>query len=323
MLRILFGFLLGALSMSALPTWAQSFPDRPVQIVVAYPPGGGSDALSRLLAPKLEKIWGQPVVVTNRPGAQGNIGTSYALRANPDGYTILALITSSAVINPHIYENTGFNPIDDAAPIIRATRQPMILVANPNIPVETLKDIEELARAQPGKLSFGSTAAQLELLGEHFKHTRKIDLLHVPYNGAGPAFTAILGGTIDLLIGGTTAAIPQINAGKLRGVAILDRDRVPSLPDVPSAQESGYPEFNDLIEWYGYAAPAGTPPEIIAKLHAGFMQALEDPEVQAGIQSRGFKVAPSTPEEFADQIKQDYERWGELVKTTGVKGRSQ
>lgn len=320
MLRLLWIAVLACTASFHPFALAQTFPDRPVKIIAVFPPGGGSDVLVRLLAPKLQELWGQPVVVENRAGAQGAVGTNFALKSKPDGYTILAIVTGPIALSPHMQTGIGYDVLKDLVPVVRATQQPVVMVGNPNVPVKSLKDVEELARAKPGKLTFGSSSAQPQLVGEYFKVSRKVDLLHVRYNGVSPALVDVLSGTTDLLIGGPAAVSEHIKAGKLRGIVVFGRERVDSMPDVPSALEAGYPELSDLVEWYGYGVPAGTPQPIVDKLSADFLKVLNDPEIKEAVRGRGLRVSPASADEFSRQLRTDYERWGNLIKATGVRG---
>lgn len=319
MLRLLGAVLVACIAFAAPSAGAATFPEKPVRLIVPFPPGGGSDTLARILSKKLQDMWGQPLVVDNRGGAQGSVGTAMGAKATPDGYTIVLIVHGAMAINPHTYDNVGYDVLKDFAPIARATEQSYVLVANPSVPVKTLKDVEDLARQKPGKLTFATSGAGPQLVGELFKLTTKTNLLHVPYKGAGPASLAVLAGETDLLISNPTSVVQNVKAGKLRGIVVLGKDRNESIPEVPNAVESGYPDLSDIPEWYGFAAPAGTPEPIIRKLNADFVAALNDPEVQKSIRALGTTPSPSTPEEFAKQIRFDYERWGKVVKAAGVK----
>ena len=319
MLRLIYTLVFVCAGAFALPATAQTFPDKSVRIIVATPAGGGSDLLSRILAKKLQEIWGQPVIVENHSGAQGSVGTAMAMKAKPDGYTLSTIFFGSIAINPYVYDNVGYDVLKDVVPVVRATQQPMVLVANPNLPVKSLKDVESLARSKPGSLSFATTGSLPQILGELLKRTTNTDLLHVKYNGAGQGIGAILGGVTDLMISSPASVVAHIKAGKLRGIAVMGKERLDSMPDVPTALESGYPQLSDLVEWYGFAVPAGTPAPIVAKLNADFVKALNDPEVQKSIRGLGMGPAPTTTEEFARQVKYDYERLGKIVKDSGIK----
>jgi tripartite-type tricarboxylate transporter receptor subunit TctC len=308
-------------ALTAPAAWAQAtqFPDKPVRLVVPFPPGGGSDALARILSKKMPEIWSQPLVVDNRGGTQGSLGTASGIKAPADGYTITLIVHGAMAINPFIYQSVGYDVTKDFAPVIRATEQSYILVANPKVPVNNLKELEALAKRQPGKLTFATSGAGPQLVGELFKLTTKTHLLHVPYKGAGPAVLAVLAGETDFMISNPTAVVPHLKAGKLKGIAVLGKARNDAIPDVPHALEAGYPALSDIPEWYGFAVPAGTPAAIVNKLNADFARALNSPDVQAAIRGLGTTPSPSTPDEFARQIAFDYERWGRVVREAGVK----
>lgn len=312
--RLLAGFCVALLAGAAL-----AFPDKPVRIVVPFPPGGGTDALTRILSVELGKIWNQQVIVDNRAGAQGNIGTLAGVKASPDGYTITLAHQGVLTINPYIYNNIGFDPVKDLLPITRATEQPFVLVTNPNLPARTLKDLVDLARKQPGKLSFASSASGPQMAGEMFKLASGTNLLHVAYKGAGPAIIDLLGGQVDMMFANPASASPHVKSGKLRALVVFGKKRIDAMPEVPTAAEAGYPQLGETPEWYGYAVPVGTPQAIINKLNADFTAALKTPEAQKSIQTLGLTASPSTPEEFARQIKADNEAWGKVVKAAGVK----
>lgn len=310
--------LLGMALAFAASLAQAAYPDRPVRLIVPFPPGGGSDTLARTLQKKLQDQLGQPVIIENRGGAQGSIGTAYGIHQAPDGYTITLIVQGAMAINPFIYSDVGYDVLKDFAPVVRATEQAYVLVARPNLPIDSLKQLEDAARAQPGKITFATSGAGPQLVGELFKLTTKTDLLHVPYKGAGPASTALLAGDVDLQISNPTSVVQNVKAGKAKGIAVLGRERNPEIPDVPSAVEAGYPAL-DVPEWYGFAVPVGTPAAIVNKLNADFVAVLKDPEVQKSIRAHGTAPSPSTPEEFAEQIRKDYDRWGKVAKQAGVK----
>ncbi|MBI4192743.1 MAG: tripartite tricarboxylate transporter substrate binding protein [Betaproteobacteria bacterium] len=308
------------LAITAVPSYAAApFPERPVRLIVPFPPGGGTDTLARILNKKLSEIWGQPVVIDNRGGAQGNLGTAIGAKARPDGYTVTLVIHGTLTINPHMYSDPGYNPIKDFAAVSGGTENWYVLVANPSVPAKTLKELIDLAKSKPGVLTFGTSASGPQLVGELFKLTTGTNLVHVPYTGAGPAVIALLASDVGLLISSPPAIVPHVKTGKVRAIAVFSKERNEALPDVPSALEQGYPELSDVPEWYGFAVPTGTPEAIINALNAGFVAALKDPAVQKSIRVLGMTPSPSTPQEFAKQIRFDYERWGKIVKAAGVK----
>jgi tripartite-type tricarboxylate transporter receptor subunit TctC len=308
-------------AFAAAPVLAQdAFPDKPVRFVVPFPPGGGTDAFARLVGAKLAEIWKQQVIVDNRAGAQGNIGTALGAKAAPDGYTIILAHQGALTINPHLYTGgTGFDTLRDFAAVSRGMESAAVLVVHPAVPANSMQELAKLAADRPGALTFASTASLQQLLGELFKLTTGTNIVHVPYKGAGPAVNDLLAGNVSMMFANPTSTVPQVKAGKLRALGILGAKRNDALPNVPTAAEAGYPQFNDTIEWYGVVAPAATPPETIARLNAAVVRALKDPDVAARLSGIGQTPSPSTPEEFGAQILADYERWGKVVKASGAK----
>ncbi|MGZ9014106.1 MAG: Bug family tripartite tricarboxylate transporter substrate binding protein [Burkholderiales bacterium] len=298
---------------------AESYPTRPIRFIVPFPPGGGTDAVARILSPKLTEYLGQQIIVDNRAGAQGNIGTAAAAKAPADGYTILLAHQGAMTINPHLYSNTGFDTLRDLAAVTRGTATAMVLIAHPSLPARTLKELAALAKQNPGKLTFASTASGQQLAGELFKLTTSTDLLHVPYKGAGPAVIDLLAGNVMLMFSNPTSVVPHVKAGKLRAIAVLGTTRNEALPGAQTATEAGYPALATVLEWYGVAAPAGTPREAIARLNGAIVKALGSPDVIDRMNALGQTIAPAGPDEFGKQIREDYERWGKVVKAAGVK----
>ncbi|HEY4373373.1 MAG TPA: tripartite tricarboxylate transporter substrate binding protein [Burkholderiales bacterium] len=296
-----------------------AFPDHPVRIIVPFPPGGGTDTLSRIVASELTQMWGQQVIVDNRSGAQGNIGTAIAAKSPPDGYTLVLTHQGVMTVNPFIYSNPGFDPLKDLVPITRGSQQPFILVVNPKLPAKTLKEMTALAKASPGKYTFASSASGPQMAGEMYKMTAGINLLHVPYKGAGPAVIDLLAGQVDMMFSNPTSAAQHVKSGKLRALAVFALKRNDVMPEVPTSTEAGYPQLSEMIEWYGYSAPLGTPPALIRQLNTDFVRCLNMPEVQQQIRAQGLEPSPSTPAEFAQQIRTDYDKWGKVAKASGVK----
>jgi tripartite-type tricarboxylate transporter receptor subunit TctC len=295
------------------------FPDKPVRFIVPFPPGGGTDALARILAAKLGELWGQQVIVDNRAGAQGNIGTAAGAKAAPDGYTITFAHQGALVINPHLYKDTGYDTLKDFAAVARTTEMAFIAVAHPSVPAKDLKELAQYARQNPGKLTFASTSAGPHIVGELFKLTTKTDLVHVPYKGAGPAINDLLGGQVSLMFSNPTSTVPHVKTGKLRALGIMDSKRSPALPDVPTALESGFPELSNVVEWYGVVVPAATPREIVRKLSADVLRTMDLSDVKDRIVQIGQAPSPAGPEEFDRYIRADYERWGRVVKASGAR----
>jgi len=268
-----------ALCLAGAAFAQDKFPDKPVRFIVPFPPGGGTDALARILGARLAEQWGQQVVIDNRAGAQGNIGTAAGARAAPDGYTITFAHQGALVINPHLYKDPGYDTLRDFAAVARTTEMAFVAVAHPSVPAANLRELAQYARQNPGKLTFASTSAGPHIVGELFKQATGTDLVHVPYKGAGPAINDLLGGQVALMFSNPTSTVPHVKSGKLRALGVMDTKRNPALPDVPTAQESGLPELSSVIEWYGIVVPAATPGPIVKRLGDSVLRAMSAPEV--------------------------------------------
>lgn len=299
-------------------TGAQDYPNKPIRIIVPFPPGGGTDTFARIVGAKLTEMWGPQVIVDNRGGAQGNIGTAIGARAAPDGYTMTLAYVGTLAINPHLYSNPGFDPFRDFAAVSRGTKESWILAVHPSLPVKTMKDLAALAKKNPGKLTFASSASGTQLVGELFKIATGTDIVHVPYKGAGPAVIDLLAGNVQIMFSNPTAAVPHVKSGKLRALAVTGSERLDALPEVQTAVEAGYSDLN-VVGWYGIIVPAETPRNVITRLNAGVVHALNSPDVVKRMHATGQAPSPSTPEEFAKEIRVDFERWGKVVKAAGVK----
>lgn len=298
---------------------AESYPERPIRFIVPMPPGGALDTAARILGAKLSETLGQPIVIDNRAGAQGNIATTLGAKAAPDGYTMTLGFAGSLVINPHLYRNPGYDTLKDFAAISRTIEIPYILMVNPAVPVKTMKDLELLAKQNPGKLTFASGSSTSQLAGELFKLATRTNMVHIPYSGAAPASIALVAGEVNTIFSLPPAMLPFVQAGKLRAVTVLSDKRIEVFPDVPTAVEAGYPELSNVFEWHGVVVPALTPRAAIVKLNAAIVQALNSPDVLKRIRSVGLTAAPSTPAEFAAYIRADFARWGRIVKESGAK----
>ena len=295
-----------------------SFPTKPVRFIVPFAPGGGTDAFARMLSAKLTQTWGQQVIVENRAGAQGNIGTAAGAKAAPDGYTMTVAYVGTLAINPHLYRDAGFDPLKEFAAVTRGTLEAWVLVVHPSLPVHSVKELAALAKRHPGQLTFASSASGTQLVGELFKQATGTDILHVPYKGAGPAVIDLLAGNVQIMYSNPTAAVPHVRSGKLRGLAVTGRKRLAALPDLPTGVEAGFPTL-DVLGWYGVVVPAGTPPLIVTKLNTDLVSALNSPDVRERMNALGQELSPSTPGEFQEQIRNDYAMWGKIVRASGVK----
>ncbi|MEP6702413.1 MAG: tripartite tricarboxylate transporter substrate binding protein [Betaproteobacteria bacterium] len=299
---------------------AQSWPSKPIHVVVPFAPGGPADLLPRLIGPKLTEAWGQPVIVDNKPGAGGNIGMDAVAKAAPDGYTLVIGPTGNLVVNPHLYPNLPYDVVRDFAPVTLIATFSNVLVVNPDVPVKSVNDLIALAKAKPGTLSFGSpgTGSQPHLGGEYLRQLTGIDILHVPYNGTAPALRDLLGGQISFMFAQTSAALPQIQSGKLRALGVASPKRAIQIPDVPTIAESGLPGF-EAVSWYALLAPAATPKDIVAKLQVEIARILQLPEIREKLTAQGGEAAGTTPEQLRAQIARESARYADIVKRGNIK----
>lgn len=307
-----------ALTLPAL-SLAQAFPAKPVKIVVPYPPGGTNDIVVRLLAQKLGDSMGQPFVVENKPGASGNLGAEQVARAAPDGYTLL-LVTTGHSIHPSLYKNLRYNIKTDLTPVSELTRGPMLVMVTPSLPYKTIQDVIAAAKAKPGSINFGSAGngSSTHLATELLSSMAGVKMTHIPYSGSAPAMADVMAGNAQLVMDLMFSALPQVNGGKLRVIAITGAKRSPLLPGVPTVAESGVPGFETLA-WNGLMAPANTPKPIIDKLNAEIHKALDAPNMKERLRAQGFEPSPGTPEQFGALIRSEIDRWAKVVKTSGAK----
>ncbi len=297
---------------------AQSFPSRPVRIIVPYPPGGSADALIRPLAQRMSDKLGQPVVIENKPGANGVVGMEYVAKSPPDGYTIvLGAIGPLSVTGA--MQKLPFDPVKDFLPITFVASVPNVLVVNSVSPVKSVPDLVALAKAKPGQLNYGSAGpgSSNQLAAELFNQAAGLTIVHVPYKGGAPAQVDLLGNQITLIFDNLPPSLPHIKSGSFRPLAVTSRARQPSLPDVPTMIELGYARF-EAGSWFGLLAPAGTPPAVIETLNAAAVGALREPELRTSLVGQGFDVNPGTPADFARFIREETEKWGNVVKVAKI-----
>lgn len=314
---LLFSILL--LISEAGGAFAQSYPNKPIRLLVGFSPGGGTDLLARLIGQKLTERWGQQVVVDNRPGANMIIATEMAAKAAPDGYT-LAMVATPNVTNPSLYRKLPYDTLKDFVWITQITIAPIILVVNPSVQANSVQELISLAKSKPGQLNFGSSGigGSLHLAGELFKKMANIDMVHIPYKGLGPALTDILGGQLSLVFGDITATLPHVKAGKLRALAVTTTKRSPAVPDLPTIAESGLSGY-EVPVWYGILAPAGTPKEIVIKLYKEIKDVLYSPDIKERLSILGAEPVGSTPEEFETFIKAEIARWAKVIKDADIR----
>jgi len=292
----------------------QPYPSKPVHLVVPFPPGGIVDITARQIGNKIHESTGQPVVVENRSGAGGSIGTDFVAKSAPDGYTVLMAFDTHAV-NPHVYRKLPFDTFKDLTPVSMVGRIPLVFAASSSFPAKSVADLVKTARAKPGSIAYGSVGAGSSghLAAEQFKLLAGIDLLHVPFKGGAPALTALMGEQVQLIVFAAGAAVPHIKAGKVKGLAVTGKTRSPAMPDVPTMAEQGYPQL-DSGAWMGIVAPAGTPRPVIDRLRAEIAKAVKDPGVAGKLADQAVELAASTPEEFGAFIRAEHDKWGKLIR---------
>jgi len=320
-LRTLALILLGAIALVAPPmAGAQAYPSRPVKLVVPFPPGGSLDIAGRLIAQRLTEMWGQAVVVENKPGAGGNIGADFVAKSTPDGYTILLGALSTHAVNPNLYAKMPYDAVKDFAPITLIATTPNVLVVNAATPVGNVREFIAWTRANPGKLAFGSgsNGSAGHLAGELYKVDTGTDAVHIPFKGGAPATQALLAGDTQFMFDNLANAMAQVKAGKLKALAVTTAERSKLVPELPTMAEAGLQGF-DISTWYGLFAPAGTPTAIVAKWNADVTKILTTPDVRAKLMADGAEPAPDTPEQFAQMISRELAKYARIIKASGAK----
>ncbi len=298
---------------------AQSYPSRPITLVVGFAPGGGTDTVARVMQKKLGEYLGQTIVVENRAGAGGIIAADLLSKAAPDGYTILLATIAALAVAPHLNSKLPYNPLRDFAPISMATVSGNVLVVHPSVQAKTLAEYVKEANSKPGGVAYGTSGVGSagHLAGELFRLTAKVNLTHVPYKGGGPAMSDLLGGQIPSVFASATTAVPQVKGGKLRALGTTGAKRSAALPDVPTIAEQGYPGY-EATNWYAFVAPLKTPKDIVARLNREIVKTLRDPETHDAIYKQGEEPTPSTPEELAQHMAREYATWGRVIKEAGI-----
>jgi tripartite-type tricarboxylate transporter receptor subunit TctC len=320
-MRGMLRWALGALFVwFALGASAQNYPERAIRLVVPFPAAGTTDILAREVAQQLTGALGQTVVVDNRPGAAGNIGSDLVAKSAPDGYTLLMGTVGTHAINPSLYSKMPYDHVKDFVPVVLVAGVPNVLVVNPALPVNSVADLIKLAKDKPGQINFASSGSgtSIHLSGELFKTMAGVDMIHVPYKGSAAALTDLIGGQVQIMFDNLPSALPQIKAGRLRPIAVTSLKRAAVLPDIPTINESGLPGF-EASSWFGVLAPAGTPAPIVLRINAEVNQWLQSADAREKLLSQGAEAAGGSPAQFANHIRAETEKWAKVVKASGAK----
>lgn len=319
MRKLLIALMSAAVLMPLFARAADGFPERPLRMIVPFPPGGSVDVVARIAGQKMTEIAGQSIVVDNRAGASGNIGTELAARAPADGYTIM-MTTIPLVVNPSLFSKIPYDVVRDFAPVSLIAAAPFVLAVHPSLPARSVKELVALARARPGQLNYASAGSgtNLHIAAELFKNLSGTNIVHVPYKGGGPALTALLGGEAQLSFLGVVAVVPHVKSGKMRALALTAAKRSAVLPDLPTIAEAGVPGY-EFASWYGVLAPAGTPAPRITKLHDILVKSLRSPDLAGRMAAEGADIIAGSPQQFAAYLKTELAKWAKVVKDSGLR----
>ena len=311
---------LGALILicAAAGAWAQTFPSKPIRVIVGFPPGGGNDIIARLLGAKMQEAWGEPVVIDNKPGANSIIATEFVAKAAPDGYTLLVNATGGMSVNPVLYAKLPYDSLKDFVPISMVGSFPLVLAVNPSLPVKSVPELLAYAKANPGKLNYSSGSTSFQVATEMFKQMTGIDVRHIPYKGSAASITALISGDVQMTIVDTPPVLPQIKAGKVRPLAVTTARRAGSMPDLPTISESGVPGY-EMALWIGVFAPAATPRDVAAKLNAEVVRIVNLPDIRERLEGMGVEPLGNTSEQAAEWIRGEIAKYGPVVKAANIK----
>lgn len=318
---LLRGLLPALLILAGLTAQAQSnYPNKPVKLIVPFPPGGGNDVIARVIGQKLSDRWGQAVVIDNRAGANGIVGLQALMQSPADGYTLAVGAAGPLAVNPSLYARLPYDPVKDFAAVTNLVNYPLLLVVHPSVPVKTTRDVVTLAKAKPGQLSYASPGSgnSGHLAGELFNSMAGVNTLHIPYKGQGPALTDLLSGQVHMLYSSIPSVINQVKTGQLKAIAVGSAKRLPSLPDVPTIAESGVPGY-EAYSWVGLVAPANTPSDIVHKIYRDVSDILKQADVADKLNQQGALPVGDTPEEFSQYIKAEVAKWGQVVRNANIK----
>jgi len=306
-----------SLCATAFGAWAQTYPSKPIRIVVGFPPGGGNDIIARLLGAKMQETWGQSVVIDNRPGAASIIAAEHVAKSAPDGYTLLVNATGGMSVNPVLYAKLPYDSLKDFVPISMVGSFPLVLIVNPSVPANSVPELVAYARANPGKLNYSSGSTAFQVATEMFKQMTGTDVRHIPYKGSAASITAVIAGDVQMTIVDTPPLVPQIKAGKVRALGVTSAKRSGAMPEVPTVAESvpGY----EMVLWIGMFAPAGTPREIAAKLNAEVVRIVKLPDIRQKLDGMGVNPLGNTPEQVSEWIRREIAKYGPVVKAGNIK----
>jgi tripartite-type tricarboxylate transporter receptor subunit TctC len=318
--RIVLRGLIAGIALSAAPAFAQSYPAKPIRMVVHFPAGGPTDLVARMVGQKFTEAWGQQVIIDNRPSANGVIGVDAVVRAAPDGYTLLFATGGSMSIAPALGTKLPYNVFTDLAPISLVVINPQILVLHPSVPANSVRELVKLARSKPGQINYASVGpGSPQHLGvEMLKSMTGIDMVHIPYKGTAPAITDVLAGHVSLMFNSMPSVLQYVKTGRLKGIAVGSAKRSPAAPDIPTVAESGVPGFQ-YVTWYGLLGPAALPKDIVTKLNGEVVRSLKDKDVAQRLSREGAEPAPTTPDEFAKFMRAEYDQWRRTIATAGIK----
>jgi len=306
-----------SLCATAFGAWAQTYPSKPIRIVVGFPPGGGNDIIARLLGAKMQETWGQSVVIDNRPGAASIIAAEHVAKSAPDGYTLLVNATGGMSVNPVLYAKLPYDSLKDFVPISMVGSFPLVLIVNPSVPANSVPELVAYAKANPGKLNYSSGSTAFQVATEMFKQMTGTDLRHIPYKGSAASITAVIAGDVQMTIVDTPPLVPQIKAGKVRALGVTSAKRSSSMPEIPTVAEAvpGY----EMVLWIGMFAPAGTPLEIAAKLNAEVVRIVKLPDIRQKLDGMGVEPLGNTPEQVSEWIRREIAKYGPVVKAANIK----
>jgi tripartite-type tricarboxylate transporter receptor subunit TctC len=307
-----------AMCAAAASALAQSYPSKPIRLVVGFPPGGGNDIIARMVGAKMQESWGQPVVIDNKPGANSIIATEFVAKSASDGYTLLVNATGGMSMNPVLYTTLPYDPLKDFVPISMVGSFPLVLAVNPSVPARSVQELVAYAKANPGKLNYSAGSTAFQVATEMFKQMTGIDVRHIPYKGSAASITAVIAGDVQMTIVDTPPLVPQIKGGRVRALAVTSAKRAGAMPDLPTIAESGVPGY-EMVLWIGVFAPAGTPREIADKLNAEVVRIVNLPDIREKLDGMGVDPLGNSSEQVAEWIRREIARFGPVAKAAGIK----